>query len=142
MARSVLLTEGSIPACAGDTPPVCCCPIKLWVYPRVCGGYSRRILLTKQWKGLSPRVRGIQSMSLICFLPPRSIPACAGDTMQAGLRPHKTKVYPRVCGGYVQALHIVPEYEGLSPRVRGILLRLIYHSLFAFQRSKRIIFAC
>ena len=76
------------------------------VYPRVCGGTRRQILLERCGRstGLSPRVRGNQCWAVrsagrnAC----RSIPACAGEH-SAGLSrnpsPQASGVYPRVCGG-------------------------------------------
>ena len=54
----VSLSDGSIPACAGE--PYCRTPraASSEVYPRVCGGTIRRIAVSMIGKGLSPRVRG------------------------------------------------------------------------------------
>ena len=53
--------------------------IALKVYPRVCGGTTR-----KRWKiglenGLSPRVRGNRLEDKCFYAVRRSIPACAGE---------------------------------------------------------------
>ena len=69
--------------------------------------------------GLSPRVRGNQSLGRVRFPVVGSIPACAGEPPYLGSRRRHIGVYPRVCGGTVSA--VVARYPagGLSPRVRG-----------------------
>ena len=49
---------GSIPACAGEPPPVRCLGGLGRVYPRVCGGTTLIVLYRACAMGLSPRVRG------------------------------------------------------------------------------------
>ena len=49
----------------------------------------------------------------------RSIPACAGETIQYTLADVDFSVYPRVCGGNVKAAAKPEGLPGLSPRVRG-----------------------
>ena len=109
----------SIPACAGE-PMLLLTPGLLFaVYPRVCGGTSRRVRATVSHQGLSPRVRG----NLVHIVPPeiaiRSIPACAGEPPTNTISMSSSSVYPRVCGGtrgYSGGDH---NSRGLSPRVRG-----------------------
>ena len=48
-----------------------------------------------------------------------SIPACAGEPRPSLLANDRTKVYPRVCGGTVEAVAVGLADAGLSPRVRG-----------------------
>ena len=62
MALSAL--EGSIPACAGETPAGR--PAPSWA------------------TGLSPRVRGKRALSVALSALEGSIPACAGETYDAG----------------------------------------------------------
>ena len=73
------VSEGSIPACAGEPSPAGRNWRPLWVYPRVCGGTLCGQLACVIAHGLSPRVRG----EPLADAPPEK---CAG-------------VYPRVCGG-------------------------------------------
>ena len=55
---------------------------------------------------------------------PGSIPACAGEPIQAGSAHVGRWVYPRVCGG-TDVIHVrINTDPGLSPRVRGNLSRL------------------
>ena len=49
---------GSIPACAGEPPPLVVPSMSFRVYPRVCGGTDDASLRVLQTEGLSPRVRG------------------------------------------------------------------------------------
>ena len=110
---------GSIPACAGEPCPQ---PVHVppqSVYPRVCGGTADELMTDVEGNGLSPRVRG----NRLARIPPcssvGSIPACAGEP---GGRPYRLStppVYPRVCGGTVQAGRSAIRLRGLSPRVRG-----------------------
>ena len=64
---------------------------------------------------------------------PGSIPACAGEPRQSGLKPSRTRVYPRVCGGTTRLSGSLPQHSGLSPRVRGNHIAQILR--FASQRS-------
>ena len=48
-----------------------------------------------------------------------SIPACAGETVQARQSGRRPGVYPRVCGGNNRRSSPTPGLCGLSPRVRG-----------------------
>ena len=69
--------------------------------------------------GLSPRVRGNQSIPMLTFTQGGSIPACAGEPMVPARPRNSNGVYPRVCGGTAEkkTQHVVA--TGLSPRVRG-----------------------
>ena len=53
---------------------------------------------------------------------PRSIPACAGEPIGADALKVSLEVYPRVCGGAIDASWLVMAAPGLSPRVRGSLI--------------------
>ena len=78
-------------------------------------------LEARHW-GLSPRVRGSLHDDERC--PIRhggSIPACAGEPMRALTTKARCRVYPRVCGGATSRWW--RNVRGLSPRVRGSLLR-------------------
>ena len=111
--------HGSIPACAGEP---------LWtfrissspsVYPRVCGGTSRRCSRRLALRGLSPRVRGNRHSRIECMSSVGSIPACAGEPLKVWEGSFTLTVYPRVCGGTEAGRHESPGRPGLSPRVRG-----------------------
>ena len=69
--------------------------------------------------GLSPRVRGKLLRRRIFRNPPRSIPACAGETRPLPRNPSAGWVYPRVCGGNdCRGCRLIRQH-GLSPRVQG-----------------------
>ena len=99
MVAQVTMTKRSIPACAGEptwtTLRRLCCR----VYPRVCGGTQKFVLLSTLRTGLSPRVRGNLPAPAKSIPTLRSIPACAGEPIDAVLVPIEEEVYPRVCGG-------------------------------------------
>ena len=96
---------GSIPACAGEPTFV----------TRYAPLYSAL--------GLSPRVRGNHRLDAGSVGVSGSIPACAGEP--GAHRPGKehNAVYPRVCGGTSTRAGRCKAIQGLSPRVRGNLLR-------------------
>ena len=66
-----------------------------------------------------PRVRGSRSRFRFVFGCERSIPACAGEPHAREMRPQSYEVYPRVCGGAVLIRVEALACQGLSPRVRG-----------------------
>ncbi len=76
-------TSGSIPACAGETAPSPPFPATRRVYPRLCGGNSRTDGVQIIRVGLSPLVRGKQAMERFKSMEGGSIPACAGETVDA-----------------------------------------------------------
>ena len=115
--------ERSIPACAGEPITSTMQPLMRWVYPRVCGGTNTARAEDYEDQGLSPRVRGNRLAVLPAVLPIGSIPACAGEPpIGCGLRVLAV-VYPRVCGGTLLQYHGQLPANGLSPRVRGNLIR-------------------
>ena len=69
----------SIPACAGEAPPVPTTSYSRKVYPRVCGGSEGHISIEAVCHGLSPRVRGKQPEPQPGDTIVGSIPACAGE---------------------------------------------------------------
>ena len=94
------ITKGrSIPACAGEPFASSTCQSDEEVYPRVCGGTTRRTTMPSMPMGLSPRVRG----NLVGIEENKStkgsIPACAGEPRNSGTPRSSVTVYPRVCGG-------------------------------------------
>ena len=114
---------GSIPACAGEPHsghPSTAAP---GVYPRVCGGTLGMIVFQLSHRGLSPRVRGNPKATGGIRLPAGSIPACAGEPMLFYFPLSISRVYPRVCGGTPRHPCQLRHPPGLSPRVRGNLLR-------------------
>ncbi len=93
----------SIPACAGEPLAVYGAEPSLEVYPRVCGGTARAVELATSAGGLSPRVRGNRHPSATRRGTIGSIPACAGEPRLLGFIRTSPTVYPRVCGGTIEA---------------------------------------
>ena len=114
---------GSIPACAGEPQPGSPAAAGRTVYPRVCGGTQPTSVSTVGDLGLSPRVRGNRFSSARTPTKMRSIPACAGEPDPSACPGTFCTVYPRVCGGTDFRERGRRVVEGLSPRVRGNLLR-------------------
>ena len=111
--------NGSIPACAGETPSGGRRRLPARVYPRVCGGNVACQAIAGSLDGLSPRVRGKPTPLLPRQSTNWSIPACAGETpIPTGCRRVRW-VYPRVCGGNDEIQYTLSDMDGLSPRVRG-----------------------
>ena len=109
----------SIPALAGEPVPGVALRSSHSVYPRACGGTCRRSSRMQLPMGLSPRLRGnllgvVKVMSL-----DGSIPALAGEPICSWVSLPSSRVYPRACGGTPGQPPVVPEPEGLSPRLRG-----------------------
>jgi len=112
-------SAGSIPACAGASEKWGKDRVPKRVYPRVCGGILRRLAVSTNSIGLSPRVRGHRGDSAVSTSEERSIPACAGASPRLGHPLDVHKVYPRVCGGIYGGTIPTALSKGLSPRVRG-----------------------
>ena len=76
------------------------------VYPRVCGGTLFTAKKARQFRGLSPRVRGNLEWCEYTGVNERSIPACAGEPIMLGWIQRRWWVYPRVCGGTPASHHV------------------------------------
>ena len=70
--------------------------------------------------GLSPRVRGNPRLALN-DMPLAGL--CVGEPLQQNLPTGMIEVYPRACGGTAVPVTICDTTLGLSPRVRGNLVR-------------------
>ena len=135
----------SIPACTGNPLEFAASAAASRVYPRVYGESDAAAIAIASDAGLSPRVRGIrrgrdEAASGVGSIPActgnphhylgdrtralRSIPACTGNPKgdQAGRGTHQ--VYPRVYGESSASPSRPTAHRGLSPRVRGIPLRV------------------
>ena len=136
-AYPAVAAQGSIPACAGETRILRAGLRRGWVYPRVCGGNHQQRHRRGHASGLSPRVRGKRRDPTPEIIDRRSIPACAGETLDAAADVSLVEVYPRVCGGNGELPNNSRATGGLSPRVRG---KHYYFQLW--QPTKRSIPAC
>ena len=108
--------RGNLPRCGLDIPVIRSIP--------ACAGepaITRRP--TSSGRGLSPRVRGNLGHSLQEEDKWGSIPACAGEPPSPSFLKMRSTVYPRVCGGTIAVVILWHWLRGLSPRVRGNLIR-------------------
>ena len=115
---------GSIPARAGEPDTrryECECQ---WVYPRACGGTTSASARSRLASGLSPRVRGNPTKPFRGVMTRGSIPARAGEPSNPGGSIPRRPVYPRACGGTTIRPRRAGGPDGLSPRVRGNLIRV------------------
>ncbi|CAO3416165.1 hypothetical protein [Azospirillum endophyticum] len=115
----VVLRQGSIPACAGQSgasPRFCSRP---GVYPRMCGAIGGAGSGVRASEGLSPHVRGNLHQDGENLLLLGSIPACAGQSTSPAKPTCAPRVYPRMCGAIIDGRRIVVPDMGLSPHVRG-----------------------
>ena len=120
MSRGETVTlAGTIPACAGEPAGEAGRPGGRRDYPRVCGGTRSNRSRRRVSKGLSPRVRGNHGKWLREAGANRTIPACAGEPVNFGVRLCGVRDYPRVCGGTGPETLGIFSAKGLSPRVRG-----------------------
>ena len=110
---------GSIPACAGEPPPLPMPSTTVRVDPRVCGGAKKGNAKTAYLSGRSPRVRGSRQVQDEPGVRAGSIPACAGEPTCSNAATDSRWVDPRVCGGAVLIGDDLALDEGRSPRVRG-----------------------
>ena len=108
-----------IPACAGNARAPGWRARWHTVHPRVCGERTSWPGGAIRFAGSSPRVRGTPRRPSPPSSRLRFIPACAGNTLQAGMRFHPASVHPRVCGERVALGVEQLEARGSSPRVRG-----------------------
>ena len=113
------MTDGSIPARAGEPPEPCCIRKLDRVYPRACGGTPLDQPGRRGRLGLSPRVRGNRNHVDNEPAHIRSIPARAGEPGDLASPAPTNRVYPRACGGTTCRGAVLCAGVGLSPRVRG-----------------------
>ena len=114
---------GSIPACTGEPSASRPGPWRPPVYPRVYGGTTATPTRPARNAGLSPRVRGNHRRAGSCRGVGGSIPACTGEPTTAVSAGRPARVYPRVYGGTLGFGKHRASLGGLSPRVRGNLVR-------------------
>ena len=110
---------GSIPAHAGEPIRFIGFEYMAGVYPRACGGTSKRSTLCAILQGLSPRMRGNRTVSVDEPDGTGSIPAHAGEPSSTRRSPRSNRVYPRACGGTEDWWAVQWTLTGLSPRMRG-----------------------
>ena len=122
---------GSIPAGAGEPARWRLAGLFCRVYPRGCGGAGHGEADGGAGQGLSPRVRGSLNGQQGLQQAGGSIPAGAGEPMTSRTARRSERVYPRGCGGAPGGGEELGDKEGLSPRVRGSLARVVVRHRFA-----------
>ena len=110
---------GIIPAYAGNTRLPNRMPGPRRDHPRVCGEHSVRISPLPMCTGSSPRMRGTLLFDFDGLLVWGIIPAYAGNTVAAPVRPGHWWDHPRVCGEHHSSSMFLLESSGSSPRMRG-----------------------
>ena len=111
--------HGSIPACAGEATGACAEKEYKKVDPRLRGGGHFLVGKDGPSAGRSPPARGRQLVFNFCLRPRRSIPACAGEALCAGLEAHTLQVDPRLRGGGIKGQKCASAIWGRSPPARG-----------------------
>ena len=117
-----------IPACAGNTYPRTITPNTGAVHPRVRGEHFTGLYVFKHMAGSSPRARGTPQIEQNYRRRHRFIPACAGNTLPTTHKPPTAPVHPRVRGEHINSPASVRYFFGSSPRARGTLFRLRFHT--------------
>mgnify|MGYP007014471797 CR=1 FL=1 len=121
--RAIVLTSclscRIIPARAGQTGPVPSVICLGTDHPRACGANSASDWVEAWRTGSSLRVRGKRLDIRRGQFRERIIPARAGQTCRAWIRPWSRPDHPRACGANEQEWVGAPERCGSSPRVRG-----------------------
>ena len=103
----------------------------------MCGEEFRAVLVVQTASGLSPRVRGGERRPARPVQRAGFIPACAGRSHRLSRSHAGARVYPRVCGEETSGPYAMISETGLSPRVRGGVLKVR-----AAQGTLRFIPAC
>ena len=116
--------QRSIPARAGEPRTGDPTASFSGVYPRPCGGAVAQWWAGLITTGLSPPVRGSQTVKIQNLLVDRSIPARAGEPERETGVGRQSPVYPRPCGGAPHPSRPRQGRSGLSPPVRGSLQTL------------------
>ena len=128
--HSYPVERGSIPAHAGETNTSSLAVILRRVYPRTCGGNEAG---KPRWHfpwGLSPHMRGKQTLDTFCHSLDGSIPAHAGETFGRGEAWNQPRVYPRTCGGNFLLLFLWARAKGLSPHMRGKRFKIRFREVW------------
>ncbi len=110
---------GSIPACAGSSPPPASRPGALWEHPRVRGEQDLHPQHGVQHRGASPRARGADPVQNRHRFGDGSIPACAGSRRPSGRFRTCPWEHPRVRGEQLSTDSSFSRSRGASPRARG-----------------------
>ena len=113
--------SGSIPACTGKPVEHGGLTDTREVYPRMYGETPTDTVVECGQVGLSPHVRGNQTLRPRPRLLERSIPACTGKPLARAPIGSRRQVYPRMYGETAATGRRRGGIRGLSPHVRGNL---------------------
>ena len=113
------VSQGTIPARAGEPCWPCSQTSGTRDYPRSCGGTPPGLPPVAPPAGLSPLVRGNPHPRRGSHLRKGTIPARAGEPLPRRPRMPGARDYPRSCGGTALSKASVCAFRGLSPLVRG-----------------------
>ena len=113
------VSDGIIPAYAGNTMIVSVAHVHCRDHPRVCGEHFLRISHVVFREGSSPRMRGTQLCWFAHAPMAGIIPAYAGNTLSAPMAAAHTWDHPRVCGEHKPVSWKSIKPRGSSPRMRG-----------------------
>ncbi len=117
---------GSPPRVRGLLIHIRHCSIPPMDHPRVCGDYDRYQRKTYDSIGSPPRVRGLRSSRETVKSSQGITPACAGTTRFVSFPHRQGQDHPRVCGDYYTVLTVRLARPGSPPRVRGLLLSILW----------------
>ncbi len=113
------ISQGTIPACAGEPSAGAGAGWRPGDYPRVRGGTKILTFKMLTYEGLSPRARGNQIRAAMQERFRGTIPACAGEPDGRICVGRQLRDYPRVRGGTTHGWLTLHHHRGLSPRARG-----------------------
>ena len=113
------LSDGIIPAYAGNTESFERGNGSCGDHPRVCGEHERNGNRERLLPGSSPRMRGTRQAQTCALCLHGIIPAYAGNTLRRSSRPWLARDHPRVCGEHSSGTAFVAMAPGSSPRMRG-----------------------
>ena len=134
-------SRGPIPAGAGE-PVVGAGSVGGSVaYPRRCGGTISSTTMRPADLGLSPQVRGNPGWSPSRARSRGPIPAGAGEPLFGAAGRRRGRAYPRRCGGTAGDGALQNAVPGLSPQVRGNLLKVRHWCCLIYdvkEREKRL----
>ena len=125
VAHEVGLEAGTIPAGAGTPHDSLGLFKATGDYPRGCGDTQLLYFEACHGWGLSPRVRGHQAGRAAPDAGRGTIPAGAGTPVDQDVGPGTLEDYPRGCGDTSTGGVRSSSGRGLSPRVRGHLLKTL-----------------
>ena len=113
------LEWGIIPACAGSTLLESCRTGARGDHPRMRGEHHRGQTATHGSTGSSPHARGAPDLVTVVDLLNGIIPACAGSTSWASVRPSRSGDHPRMRGEHEPYGGPLIDQTGSSPHARG-----------------------